>query len=197
MRTVLTIIVVLGVAVAGGYVYVRYLHAETRANFRIAKVERGEMLPTINATGTIEPEEVVDIGSQVTGLITELKADWGTVVTANQILAQIDPTKYEAIRDQAKAAVLSSSANLDLAKANLDNADALLRRDEDLKKTTPGALAPAQYDIDKAAAGVARPKWAWRRRASSRPRQLSNRCRPTWTIRSSSRPSKASSSTAA
>jgi HlyD family secretion protein len=156
MKALLTIIVLLGLMGTGGYVYVRYLHAEPPANYRIAKVERGEMLPTIGATGTIEPIEVVDIGSQVTGPITELKADWRTQVAADQVLAQIDPTKYAAIVDQAQAAVVSSSANLDLAKANLENADALLRRDVSLMQTAPGALAPSQYDIDKAAAGVAR-----------------------------------------
>ena len=138
MKAVLTIIVLVGLVAVGGYVYLHYLHAEPPANYRLAKVERGEMLPTINATGTIEPEEVVDIGAQVTGPITDLAADWGTVVKKDQILAQVDPTKYTAIRDQAQAAVASSEANLDLAKANRDNADALLNRDEALLKSTPG-----------------------------------------------------------
>ena len=86
MKSLVTIIVLLGVVVVGGYAYVRYVHAEPPANYRLAKVERGEMLPTIGATGTIEPEEVVDIGAQVTGPITDLNADWGTVVDANQVL---------------------------------------------------------------------------------------------------------------
>ena len=48
------------------------------------------MLPTIEATGTVEPEQVVDIGSQVNGLITELKADYGSNVEKDTVLAQID-----------------------------------------------------------------------------------------------------------
>ena len=155
MKAVLTIIVLVGLVAVGGYVYLHYLHAEPPANYRLAKVERGEMLPTINATGTIEPEEVVDIGARVTGPITDLAADWGTVVKKDQILAKVNPTKYTAIRDQAQAAVASSEANLDLAKANRDNADALLNRDEALLKSTPGRCAYSQRDIDKAAAGVA------------------------------------------
>lgn len=156
MRTVITIVVLLALLGVSGYAYLRYVHAETTISYRTAKVEQGEMLPTINATGTIEPEEVVDIGAQVTGPITELKVDWGTNVEKDQVLAEVDPTKYAAIRDQAKAAVFSAKANLDLAKANVANADAQLRRDDALMKTTPEALAQSQYDIDKAADGVAK-----------------------------------------
>ena len=88
------------------------------------------MLPTIGATGTIEPEEVVDIGAQDTGPITELMADWGTPVDANQKLAQIDPTKYAPSHDQAAARLASARANLLLAKANLKKADANLARNK-------------------------------------------------------------------
>ena len=85
MRTVITIAVLVALLGVSGYAYIRYVHAETATSYRTAKVEQGEMLPTINATGTIEPEEVVDIGSQVTGPITELKVDWGTPVAAGNV----------------------------------------------------------------------------------------------------------------
>jgi HlyD family secretion protein len=108
------------------------------------------------ALGTIEPAETVVISTPVTGIITELKADYGDKVEANQTLAKVDPTKYQAIVDSAEAALDSAKAGVDLAKAGVANADAQLQRDENLQKTTPGALAADQYDIDKAAVGVAK-----------------------------------------
>ena len=113
------------------------------------------MLPTIEATGTVEPEQVVDIGSQVNGLITELKVDYGSAVEKDTVLALIDPTMYQATVDQDQAAVNSAKAALVLAKANLALAQANLKRDEQLLKTK-GALAPNQYDTDFAACEVAK-----------------------------------------
>ena len=156
MKALLAILAIVGLTGVGGYYYIHYVNREGQANFRTAKVERGEMLPTIGATGTIEPEEVVDIGAQVTGIITDLYVDYGSQVEAGQKLAQIDPTKYKATCDQASAALASAKASLDLAKANVANADAMQRRDEDLKQKTPAALVWSQYDIDKAADGVAK-----------------------------------------
>ncbi len=156
MKVLLTIVAILGLTGVGGYYYIHYVNREGQANFRTAKVERGEMLPTIGTTGTIEPEEVVDIGAQVTGIITNLYVDYGSKVEADQKLAQIDPTKYKAVCDQAVAALASAKATLDLAKANVANADAMQRRNEDLKQKTPAALVWSQYDIDKAADGVAK-----------------------------------------
>ncbi len=92
----------------------------------------------------------------MTGIITNLYVDYGSKVEAGQKLAQIDQTKYLATRAQAAAAVASANATLDLAKANVANADAKLRRDENLLKTTPAAMILSEYDLDKAADGVAK-----------------------------------------
>jgi HlyD family secretion protein len=156
MKILLTILAILGLSGVGWYFYVRFVNRDTQANFRTAKVERGEMLPTIGATGTIEPEEVVDIGAQVTGIITKIYTDYGKEVEAGQLLAQIDPTKYKAALASAEADVASANAALQLANANVANADAMLGRDELLKQSTPAALIQSQYDVDKAADGVAK-----------------------------------------
>ena len=155
MRTILSIAILLGLAGAGSFYYLRYYRSESASSFRTAQVERGNMLPTIEATGSVEPEQVVDIGSQVNGLITELKVDYGSVVEKDTVLAQIDPTIYQATVDQNQALVNSASATLNLGKANLALAQANLRRDE-LLQQTKGALAPNQYDTDFAACEVAK-----------------------------------------
>ena len=110
----------------------------------------------VTALGTIEPAEVVDVGAEVAGIVTEITADYGDKVESSQKLAQIGRAKYEALVEQAEAQLSSANAALDLAKANVENADALLRRDDNLRKAVPGTLLPDQYDTDKAAAGVAK-----------------------------------------
>ncbi len=154
MRAILTIAVVLGLAGAGGYYYVRYVRTDGQTSFRTAKVERGEMLPTIGATGTIEPEEVVDIGAQVAGKIIELKVDYGTPVEKDAVLALIDPTKYKAAYEQSSASVALARANLEQAKATQHKTERDEKRAADLLKTN--AIAQADYDSAEAAYLVAK-----------------------------------------
>ena len=154
MRTILSIAILLGLAGAGVFYYLRYYRSEGPANFRMAPIERGNMLPTIEATGSLEPEQVVDIGSQVNGLITDLMVDYGSAVEKDAVLAKVDDKLYKATFDQNQAAVNSAKANLKLAKANLALAQSNLNRDDKLRKTE-GAIAPSQYDTDIAACKVA------------------------------------------
>jgi HlyD family secretion protein len=154
MKVILAIVVLLGLTGAGGFYYVRYVRSDGQANFRTAKVERGEMRPTIGATGTIEPEEVVDIGAQVAGKIMELKVDYGSPVEKEAVLAYIDPTKYKAAYEQATASVALARANLEQAKATLKKTDRDLVRAASLLKTN--AIAQADYDAAEAAFEVAK-----------------------------------------
>ena len=89
--------------------------------FQTTVIKRGELLSIISATGTVEPEEVVNVGAQVAGLIVEFGSDphdptklidYGSVVEKDTILAKIDPTFYEAAVEQAEATLEQSEANL-------------------------------------------------------------------------------------
>jgi HlyD family secretion protein len=131
MRT--TIVILLLVAICGGaFYYTNYLRAETPPNFRIAEVKRGELMVTISATGTLEPEEVVDVGAQVLGRIKEFgpdsraatdpkyagkHVDYNSVVKEGDLLAQIDPSLYQATYDQAMASLARAEADLLQAEA--------------------------------------------------------------------------------
>jgi HlyD family secretion protein len=154
------IVIVLILAVIGvGVVYVKYGRTESAANFRMAKVERGDMSPTIGATGTIEPEEVVDVGAQVAGLIKELKVDYGSAVEQGTVLARIDDTKYKAQVDQAEAALGKAKADLKQMEAKLVQTEAEKKRAENLIKTKSIAdsdydTAVANYEVAKAIVDV-------------------------------------------
>src|SRR5438093_9520967 len=98
-----------GMAV-GGYMF---LNGEQTApiRYKTARVERGTVISTVTATGTINPVVSVQVSSQVPGTILNLQADFNSVVKAGAVLARIDPTPFEKRRDQV-------AANLEIAKAN-------------------------------------------------------------------------------
>jgi HlyD family secretion protein len=76
MRTIIVLLVTVCLVVACGFYYVYYVSVETPSNFRVATVKRDDLLPTIPAPGTLEPEEVVDVGAQVVGRIDSLGVDY-------------------------------------------------------------------------------------------------------------------------
>jgi HlyD family secretion protein len=114
---------------AGGFL-LRQLSGQNGSNqkFRLAKVERGEVSLVVTATGTINPVINVLVGSQVSGTIKALYADFNSQVKEGQVIAQIDPAIFEAQVEQGRASVLNAQANLLNARANLENAKANLTK---------------------------------------------------------------------
>jgi HlyD family secretion protein len=121
-------------------------------------VRRGDLVATISATGTVEPEAAVDVGAQVAGVIIAFGKDrhgepinWGSVVEAGTVLAKIDDSLYAAAVETAKAQVqqneankISSEANVLQMKANLVMAQANWMRAQKLGPSD--ALAQSAYD---------------------------------------------------
>jgi HlyD family secretion protein len=109
--------------------------------YRTAKVDRGNVTQTVTATGALSAVTTVKVGSQVSGIVAALYADFNTQVKKGQLLAELDPTPFKAKVDQSQAA-------LDKAKVDLRNAEINLRRQKALMKD---GLAP-QADLDQAQA---------------------------------------------
>jgi HlyD family secretion protein len=97
--------------------------AAADSGYRTAPVERGDIRVVISATGTLSAISTVDVGSQISGLVTEVLADFNDHVDEGQVLARIDPSTYEAQINQGSAAVASARANLASAQAALRNAE--------------------------------------------------------------------------
>ena len=168
MKTFLALLLVIGLLAAGAVYYTTHAAADPPASFRTATVERGELLWTISATGTVEPEEVVDVGAQVVGRIKNLGVDptdptktidYGSVVQEGTVLAQIDDAVYKAQVDQARASLLRAQADLLQMKAKLDQSKREWERAESLRPTkaiadTDYDLAVANYEVAKANVGV-------------------------------------------
>lgn len=133
------------------------------AAFRTVPVKRGDLLASISATGTVEPEEVIDIGAQVAGRIVTFgkdkqgkAVDYGSVVEANMVLARIDDALYAADVESAKATLGQSQAALQRSEADLGQLKAkLFQAERDwgrAKKLGPSdALSQADYDAAQSA----------------------------------------------
>ena len=157
MRTVLIILVVIGALAGGAAYYTTHGAADSTTYFRTAEITRGDLLSTISATGTVEPEEVVNVGAQVAGLITEFGPDpnsptklidYGSVVEKDTLLAKIDPTSYDAALEQAEAALENAQANLLQLEAKFDQTEQEWKRAESLRPK--GAIADTDYDTSLA-----------------------------------------------
>jgi len=88
------------------------------------KAQKGDIQNVVQATGTINAVTTVQVGSQVSGTIQTLSADFNSHVKKNQVIAQIDPSLFQGALLQAKADLADAQANLIAAKANLDKAEA-------------------------------------------------------------------------
>jgi HlyD family secretion protein len=121
--------VVIAVAAAGVGVY-RYVVGHGAAPlYRTARVERGALTATVSATGNLNAVIMVLVGSQVSGTIKELDADFNTAVRTGQIIARIDPALFEAAVNQARAdlessrsTVLNQEAQVEQARTSVENA---------------------------------------------------------------------------
>ncbi len=136
--------------------------------FRTAPVTRGDLQASISATGTVQPEEVVDVGAQVAGKIVAFgkdkqgkPVDYGSQVEAGMVLAQIDDALYAADVSSAKAQLAQAKANFQRAEADLGQLRARLYQAERdwnrAQKLGPSdALSQADYDAARSAFEVAK-----------------------------------------
>jgi HlyD family secretion protein len=141
--------VILGVAAIGlaigGYVF---FNGERKApvRYRTAGVERGSVVSIVSATGTINPVVSVQVGTQVSGMIKSLHADFNTRVKAGDTVAVIDPEPFKARRDQA-------AGNLEMARSNVARARADLaqrKRERDRVQALVAQEFVSQNDVDVA-----------------------------------------------
>jgi HlyD family secretion protein len=113
--------------------------------YKTASVDRGPITSIVTATGTVNPVVSVQVGSQVSGKIATLSADFNSTVTQGQVLAQIDQQPFKARVSQARAALKSAKGNL--AKANNMAAQRKLERDRMATLLQQGFVAQSDLDL--------------------------------------------------
>jgi HlyD family secretion protein len=150
-RAWLILIAVLGL---GGLVAVFGFNRNTPAQHFTAKVERGEINDVVEATGTINAVITVQVGSQVSGSIAKLNADFNSRVHKGDVVALIDPALFNGALLQAVADLENANANLLATRANQEKAKAALVQakadyDRAVNLTRDGVMSQQQFDQAK------------------------------------------------
>ena len=113
--------------VTGAWAWQKRNHVPAGERYRTLNVERGNLVQSVSANGTLNPVVLVSVGTQVSGTVLKLYADFNQRVSAGQVLAELDPALLAAAEQQTLANLAGSDASLKLARAN--EMEAILHRD--------------------------------------------------------------------
>lgn len=116
---------------------------------------RGNLVITVTATGTLEPTNQVDVGSELSGIVKTVEVDFNDLVKVGQVLARLDPSKLEAQVQQSKSALESALARVQEAQATVKEMKSQLERLERARELS-GNKVPSQQDLDAAEAALQR-----------------------------------------
>ncbi|MEW5806115.1 MAG: efflux RND transporter periplasmic adaptor subunit [Acidobacteriota bacterium] len=131
-KRLISIIVILVVIVTAGTWYFFLRERNSTDRYKTAKVEKGDIEERVAATGRIEALVTVSVGSQVSGTIKELLADYNSIVKKGQVVAFLEPSIFMAQKKQAEANLASATSNLEKSEVALEEAKRNLKRGEDL-----------------------------------------------------------------
>jgi HlyD family secretion protein len=130
---ILTAIVIILALTVSAAAYYRYRAAGSRTpGIATTTVDVGTVNQTVQATGTLEAVSTVQVGSQLSGRISELLADYNSVVRKGQVIARLDPSLFQAQADQAKATLARDRAQVERARAQREDARRKLSRAKEL-----------------------------------------------------------------
>ena len=132
MRKSVLIVVILAAVAASGYGYYRYSQKTVAPTVNTARVTRGDIAETVGATGQLQAVTTVQVGTQVSGTIQQLNADFNSLVRKGQVLARLDPSLFETQIEQARANLIRAEADLERLRVSLDDARTKLNRARDL-----------------------------------------------------------------
>jgi len=126
-------LVLAGAAAAVGVIAAVYFSGRGEAiRYRTAKVERGGLTVIVTATGTLQPTNQVDVGSELSGIVKSVEVDFNDTVKIGQVLARLDTTKLKAQVVQSEAALSGARARVTEAEANEDETKRKLQRAKEL-----------------------------------------------------------------
>ncbi len=146
-RRIVALAAVAAVLVAAAAVW-RWRAAASKPRLQIetAKVDRGRIVAKVTATGTLSAIVTVQVGSQVSGRVAALYADFNSPVKKGQLIAKIDPQLFQAAVEQARANFVASQGNLAKSKAQASDAERQYQR----AKALAERKLIAQADLDTA-----------------------------------------------
>ncbi|HPF40441.1 MAG TPA: efflux RND transporter periplasmic adaptor subunit [Phycisphaerae bacterium] len=153
---VVTTLVILAALGGGGWVgYQKYGKPEPGSEYVTKPLERGDIVRTVSATGTIEPLVKTIVGSEVSGNIKQWLTDFNESVSANQVLAEIDPARFKTARDRAAAEVATAKARAEELEVRYKDAEREFNRIDRLHKinnASENEMLVAKTEMDAALA---------------------------------------------
>jgi HlyD family secretion protein len=164
-KVIILSIIVIVIIAAGLFLYLK--GNGKNIAYKTEKISRGEIKSVVTATGTVNAVTTVSVGTQVSGTIKRLMVDYNSPVKKGQLLAQIDPSTFQAQVDQAMANLWSAKANMEKAAVATLDARRTLQRSKDLfaqnfiarsdldTAETNALSAEAQQKVTKAQVGQA------------------------------------------
>ena len=131
-KTLITLFVLAAVGAAGYVGYERFGTSETNLRLVTATVSRGDVVQVIDATGRLEAVTTVQVGSQVSGTISALYADFNDRVQAGQVVAELEPSLFETQVEQARASLIRVEADVERTRVQFEDAQLKLERAREL-----------------------------------------------------------------
>src|SRR5262245_60294658 len=147
-RAIIVLLIVAAIGAGAGAYY--YKRGGTEIQVNTSPISRGDVIDTVGATGTLQAVTTVQVGSQVSGNIAWLGADFNTIVKKGQVIAKLDPSLFDAQVQQAKASLFRTQADLEHNRVTLTDAQQKYTRAQQLAARN---LLP-QSDLDAAKIAV-------------------------------------------
>src|SRR5882724_944841 len=149
---------ILGVAAVAALAFAGYYFwgsGTAEPSYMTAKIEKGNLGNTVTATGTLQAVTTVQVGSQASGTISALYADFNSAVKKGQVVAQLDPAVSKAQVDQARAALQQAQASLQLARAGVNNSRASVSDAQARALAARSTVQNSQAGVSSAQANLA------------------------------------------
>lgn len=131
------------------------LQSNGQVQYQTQEVTRGGLTVTVSATGTLQPTNEVDVGSEISGTIKSVKVDYNDRVKRGQVLAEIDTSKLDAQARQSAASLDAARARVLLTQATVAETKAKLARLEEVQQASGGKV-PSKTELDTARANLDR-----------------------------------------
>src|SRR5712692_7428351 len=124
-RALIGLLIVGAIGAGAGAYYIRRGGPELQV--QTSPITRGDIIDSVGATGTLQAVTTVQVGSQVSGNIQYLGADFNSIVKKGQVIARLDPSLFEAQLQQARANLGQAQANLTKSRSDLDRSKVMLQ----------------------------------------------------------------------
>jgi HlyD family secretion protein len=131
--------------------------SSSQTQYETQEAQRGNLVVLVTATGTLQPTNTVEVGSEISGIVKSVEADYNDTVKVAQVLARIDTSKLEAQATQFKAALEAAKARVLQAKASLIETQSKFAQIQRVRELSKGKV-PSQAEFDTAQAAFERAK---------------------------------------